>query len=122
MIGKSYEDRACCEGGTNVPSDVCPAIRTTSSTEGQDQDSPNIGLIVGIVLAVVVVALVALVSYHRRNRTITVVHQISSKSTKKGTKATTNEHSNGQQDSVYVGLSIVSPPSAPPANPAYNAN
>jgi Mg-chelatase subunit ChlD len=133
MEGKSFEDRACCEVGTNVPSDVCPAISTKSFNEGQDTSSSNIqysntGLIVGIVVAVVVVALIVLVLYHRRTRTITVIHKVDSKNTNETKANATCEPSNDQQtnptadsnSSLYVGLSVMAP--SAPANPAYIAN
>ena len=63
MEGKEYEERACCEVGTTVPSDVCPDETAVKPAAAEEGGSSNTGMIVGIVVGVVfvIVALLAVI-------------------------------------------------------------
>ena len=99
MGGKAYEDRACCEGGTNVPSDVCPGIRIAKEA---GSSSNNVGLIVGVVVGVVILGAAAFYIHRRRN------------------KANSQPQPVANRSASYEGLEVIPHPSAP-ANPAFVA-
>lgn len=112
MLGKDYHDRACCEVGTAVPSDTCPdSTATTYDVDPQSDtgNSSSIGAIVGgIVGAGVALALVGFFVWKKKaNRT-------------GGNRAS---ESVARLDSKIDGnITIMSPPSAPPINPAFGSN
>ena len=56
----SYEERACCETGSFVPSESCPATPTQQPLSGPEpvSGSSNTGAIVGGVVGTLVVVLV----------------------------------------------------------------
>lgn len=49
MEGVKYEDRACCEIGSNVPSEMCGIPDEIDTTE-IDTSTNSIGLILGLTL------------------------------------------------------------------------
>lgn len=77
VAGKTYEERACCEPGSFVPSNFCPATggprpgktAPASSEAEPTSDSSNTGAIVGGVVGAIAAALVlAGLLYWRRKR------------------------------------------------------
>jgi Mg-chelatase subunit ChlD len=101
LKGKSYKERACTCSGCSVT-----ATRSEAS-------SKNIGLIVGGTVGAAVLVL-ALLTYlgHKKNVA------------NKATKTTQNKPGPGTRvdSSVYEGMNVMAPPSAPPVNPAYGNN
>ena len=95
MEGKSYEDRACCEPGGTTPSDVCPL-----------QNPIGAGAIAGIVIGAVVVLCVLLVG----------IKKVVGKSKAKNEL---QRNPQGQGAVSYEGMSVITPPSAPPMNPNF---
>lgn len=114
MLGKDYHDRACCEVGTTVPSDTCPDSTAITDVDPVDPltdtgNSSNIGAIVGgIVGAGVALALLGFVMWKKKaNRT-------------GGNRA--SESVTRLDSKIDGNITIMSPPSAPPINPAFGAN
>lgn len=98
--GKSYKERACtCSG--------CSVTATRSSGEAS---SINMDIIVGVTAGTAVIVS-ALLCYLRDKKNVA----------NKATETTQNKPGPGTRvdSSVYEGMNVMAPPSAPPVNPAY---
>lgn len=110
VLGKDITARACCEPGSSVASDSCataikdPIKAIPKGAEGSSGSS-SVGMIVGIVVAVVAILLVVGVLYWRKKN----VHS-----------DTTMSRMNSASSAINGNVTIMTPPSAPPLNPAFN--
>lgn len=106
VLGKDITARACCEPGSFVASDSCAtAIKANPTGAEGSSGSSSVGMIVGIVVAVVAILLVVGVLYWRKKN----VHS-----------DTTMSRMNSASSAIDGNVTIMTPPSAPPLNPAFN--
>jgi hypothetical protein len=136
--GVKYEGRACCEIGSNVPSEMCPNEIDTS--DGIDTSNEiSIGIIVGSSIAsLCVICCCGWVfykkCYKRETNTPEKVTLVSVPSVPAAVISSTNSlpvgsvvsssHVIPEDDAQVVaseGINAVMPPSAPPMNPSFNA-
>ena len=118
--GVKYEDRACCEIGSNVPSEMCGIPDEIDTTE-IDTSTNSIGLVLGITIPVLFVICCCFYKHKKVSSPPTDVPKEVGTNALPVASVSSAIPANDAQV-TYGGVTAVMPPSAsaPPMNPAFH--